>query len=55
MKVNIKSAMYHAVIKTQYVFADNNQVYLKKQNYKKSKSGVNNEEWYPINFKWKTI
>ncbi len=55
MEVNITSPICHTVIKTQHVFATDNQVYLRKKNKNESQTDIKNEEWFPINFQWTSI
>lgn len=43
----------HDVIETQHVYSENNQVYLKNHSNKKM-SVTKAEEWFPINFQWKS-
>ncbi|MFS4468355.1 hypothetical protein [Maribacter sp. 2210JD10-5] len=37
-------------MKTKYVFIENDQVFLKKEN--QCTSSYETEEWYPIHFQW---
>ncbi|WP_299317043.1 hypothetical protein [Maribacter sp. Asnod2-G09] len=41
-----------AVIETQHVFTENDQVFIKDNN---SSTSSNNEMWSPIQFKWVSI
>ncbi|WP_324027539.1 hypothetical protein QSV08_06195 [Maribacter sp. BPC-D8] len=41
-----------AVIETQHVFTENDQVYIKETNLSTSS---NNEMWSPIQFKWVSV
>ncbi|WP_299251458.1 hypothetical protein [uncultured Aquimarina sp.] len=43
-------------IDTNYVFSENSQVYLKRKSSIKSANSIPlySEEWYPINFCWKS-
>lgn len=50
-----KCPICHTAIKTQYVFAADNQVYLRKENNTESQTEVNHEEWFPINFQWISV
>lgn len=45
-------AICHDVIRTRHVFAEKNQVYLKKEQKKESISENFEEIWSPINFQW---
>lgn len=38
--------VFHNVIKTQYVFTKNNQVFIRP------KEPTHSAEWHPINFQW---
>lgn len=38
----------HTSIQTKHVFAENNQVYLRKSDTQ----NTNTDEWFPINFQW---
>jgi hypothetical protein len=46
--------MINNLIKTKYVFAKNNQVYIKNTSKISSEENTNlkQEEWTPINFQW---
>ncbi len=55
MKVNNTCLICHTAIKTQHVFADNNQVYLRKENNNESQTELNSEEWFPIIFQWISV
>lgn len=55
MEVNTTCPICHTAIKTQHVFADNNQVYLRKTLKNESQTDLNSEEWFPINFQWITV
>ncbi len=43
----------HDVIETQHVYSENNQVYLKNHSINKN-NAARTEEWFPINFQWKS-
>lgn len=45
-------AVCHEAIKTQPVFSENNQVYLKKENTLKPASLKSDDQWFPVNFQW---
>lgn len=55
MEENTTCPISHTVIKTQHIFADNNQVYLRKEHNKESQTVLKSEEWFPINFQWASI
>ena len=55
MEANTTCPICHAAIKTQHVFANNNQVYLRKTLKNESQSDLDSEEWFTINFHWKSV
>lgn len=51
--MNKSKTTHESNLNVVYVFSENNQVYLRKNNYTKNNS-IANEEWHPINFQWKS-
>jgi len=49
---DIFCSICHEVIRTQAIFFDNNQVYLKKNTAVSSQAKTESDEWFPINFQW---
>ncbi|WP_171037043.1 hypothetical protein [Maribacter algarum] len=43
---------FHAAIKTQHVYIENEQVFLKKNNQETFMEETNVAEWFPTDFKW---
>ena len=44
--------IYHDAIKTQHVFSQNNQVFLKLDRQHRFQGEIEKEEWSPIQFQW---
>jgi len=52
----MKNKIQNKKIDTAYVFSENNQVYFKRKDDIKAvnKHSINSEEWFPVNFQWKS-
>lgn len=47
-----KSTRYHKFLKTNHVFVDENQVYLKKEIIETEILADQAVQWFPVNFQW---
>lgn len=47
-----KSSRYHKFLKTNHVFVDENQVYLKKDILEADDLTEQTIQWFPVNFQW---
>ena len=48
------SKIFHRTIKTQHVFMEDEQVFLKKEKPETYAADANFVEWFPTSFKWKS-
>ncbi len=46
---------FHAAIKTQHVFIEDEQVFLKNETQETFSDHTNVAEWFPTDFKWEPV